>query len=59
MVTEPGGGGPHSGRKEDHTQGRRRTILKEGYSRGGDYIRRKAPAGRTHTSTPVGARGGS
>ena len=27
-------GGPHSGRKEDHTQGGRRTILKEGYSRG-------------------------
>ena len=38
MVTGPGGGGPHSGRKEDHTQGGRRTTLRE---EGGPHSERK------------------
>ena len=43
MVTEPGGGGPHSGRKEDHTQGGRRTTLRE---EGGPYSRKTTAEGR-------------
>ena len=38
MVTGPGGGGPHSGRKQDHTQGGRRTTLR---GEGGPHSGRK------------------